>query len=245
MAVKLSSPAIRTTDTMKHHSRIQEVMNMIVLILSLILIVWISIDTFRLVDLLHNHNYMTFQFWVCVVFIIDFFVELWLSPNRWRFARRHILFLIFYIPYLNIIDVTGITLNHDALYFIRFLPLARGALAMSNVVGYLSNNAVTSLFFSYLVILVSVVYFCSLILFQREYGINPDVKDYWTALWWSCMDLTTVGCNINPMTPAGKIVSIILPICGMIVFPLFTVYLTDYVSRSRGNTSGSPDTPQS
>ena len=54
----------------------------IVLLLSLGLIVYISIDTFEGVNFLENSSYMRFQFWVCVVFIIDFFVELWMAPNK-------------------------------------------------------------------------------------------------------------------------------------------------------------------
>ena len=46
------------------------------------------------------------------------------------------------------------------------------------------------------------------------------------------MNMSTVGCNISPVTPAGKIVAVILPVSGMIIFPLFTVYLTDYVTRA-------------
>ena len=46
------------------------------------------------------------------------------------------------------------------------------------------------------------------------------------------MNMSTVGCNVNPITVAGKITAVILPVSGMIIFPLFTVYLTDFVSRS-------------
>lgn len=210
---------------------IQGTMNVIVLILSVMLIVWISIDTFERVNFLNNHSYMSFQFWVCVVFIIDFFVEMHYSDDKWRFFRHRLLFLLLSIPYLNIINQMDIHLSHDALYFVRFIPLARGALALSIVISYLSSNAVTSLFMSYLVIMILVAYFCSLIFYQREAGVNPQVNSYWTALWWSAMNLSTVGCDISPVTVSGKIVAVILPITGMVIFPLFTVYLTDYVTR--------------
>lgn len=207
-------------------------MNLIVLVLSILLIVWISIDTFKRVNFLENHNYMTFQFWVCVIFIIDFFVEMHYSDNKWRFFRRRIVFLLLSVPYLNIINQMDIHLSHDALYFIRFIPLARGALALSIVISYLSSNAITSLFMSYLSIMILVGYFCSLIFYQREVGINPEVNTYWTALWWSAMNMSTVGCNISPVTVSGKIVAVILPVSGMVIFPLFTVYLTDFVTRT-------------
>ena len=41
--------------------RIIEVMNLIVLVLSGLLIVFISVDTFEKVDFLENHSYMVFH----------------------------------------------------------------------------------------------------------------------------------------------------------------------------------------
>lgn len=206
--------------------------NFTVMALSAIMIVWISIDTFEKRDLLLDHNYMTFQFWVCIVFIIDFFVELFSSDDKRHTFKNRLFFLLLSIPYLNIVSILNIHLSPDALYFIRFIPLARGALAMAIVIGYLSSNAVSSLFIRYITIMILTAYFCSLIFFQREYGVNPQVTSYGDALWWALMNLVTVGCNISPVTAAGKIVAVILPITGMIMFPLFTVYLTDYVTRA-------------
>lgn len=213
-----------------HHApRILTIMNVLVLILSALLIVFISIDTFKRVDFLENHYYMVFQFWVCIFFMLDFFVELFYVKDKWRFTKHRFIFLILAVPYLNIINMTGMHLSGDVLYFVRFIPLARGALAMSIVIGYLSSNAVTSLFMSYLVILLMITYFCSLIFFDMEQPYNPQVQTYWSALWWSFMNMSTVGCNISPVTVPGKIVAVVLPIMGMVIFPLFTVYLTNYV----------------
>ncbi len=224
------------TTTLSRHSRprtfIEDSMNFIVLVLSVLLIVWISIDTFNRVNFLENKSYMTFQLWVCVIFILDFFIELHYSNDKWRYFRHRIVFLLLSIPYLNIINLMDIPMTADALYFVRFIPLARGALALSIVISYLSSNAVTSLFMSYLSIMILVGYFCSLIFYQREAGVNPQVDSYWTALWWSAMNMSTVGCNISPVTASGKIVAVVLPVSGMIIYPLFTVYLTDYVTRA-------------
>ena len=46
-------------------NRVMAAMNVIVMTLSVVLIAWISLDTFKRVDILTNHPYMTFQFWVC------------------------------------------------------------------------------------------------------------------------------------------------------------------------------------
>lgn len=205
--------------------------NFVVLLLSVILIVWISHDTFREINLLTSGTFMRFQLWVCIFFIADFFISLVYSDNRRRYFVSHLLFLFLSIPYLNIISWLGLDLSHNAMYLIRFVPLARGALAISIVFGYLSSNAVSSLLISYISIVVLVGYFGSLIFFQWEHTANPLVTTYWDALWWSCMNIVTVGCNIEPVTGVGKIVAVVLPVLGMVVFPLFTVYITNFVQQ--------------
>lgn len=208
-----------------------DIMYAVILILSALLIVFISIDTFKHIPFLENHTYMTFQFWVCIVFILDFFIGLALADDRWHYTRRRFLFLLLSIPYLNIVNYFGVHLSSDELYWVRFIPLARGALAMSIVVGYLSTNRVSSLFGSYITILVAAIYFGSLIFFAREHSVNTLVPDYWAALWWACMDATTIGCPIQPVTVTGKIIGCVLSCMGVMIFPLFTVYITTLVQR--------------
>lgn len=43
------------------------------------------------------------------------------------------------------------------------------------------------------------------------------------------MDVTTVGSNIYATTAVGKILSVVLAALGMMMFPIFTVYITDWV----------------
>lgn len=202
-----------------------------VLLLSLGLIVYISVDTFAGVDFLANEGYMRFQLWVCVVFLADFFVELWLSDDRPGYLRRRWLFLLLSVPYLNVLTLLDAGLTADDLYVVRFIPLARGGLAVAIIIGYLTSNRLSSLFLSYLSIVVMVIYFASLIFFNGEHAVNAMVPDYGSALWWACMDATTIGCNIYPSTVVGKVLGVVLASLGMLIFPLFTVYIADWVQR--------------
>lgn len=212
---------------------VSDVMHWVIIILSVLLIVYISVDTFQGVNFLKNRSYMTFQLWVCVVFIADFFIELAIAEDRWRYVRGHLLFLLLSVPYLNIIDSLGIPVSEADLFFVRFIPLARGVLAMAIVVGYISKNRITSLLASYVVIMLSVVYFSSLIFLYREQPVNPMVTDYGNALWWAFTTSTSVGCSINPMTVTGKILAVVVSCTGITMFPLFTVYLTSLITRYR------------
>lgn len=199
----------------------------LILVLSVLLIVFISIDTFRHTEFLQNRTYMHFQFWVCIVIIADFFIEWPLAADRRRYLRHRILFLLLSVPWLNILDILDLPLTENELYWVRFIPLARGVLAMSIVVGYVSRNRITSVFASYTSVMLAFLYLGSLIFLYREHPVNPQVPDFGAALWWACMDATTTGCEIQPVTMAGKVVGMVLAGMGMVMFPLFTVYITN------------------
>lgn len=55
--------------TSKLHKYLMDILRWIIIILSVLLIVFISVDTFKGINFLENHRYMTFQFWVCVIFM--------------------------------------------------------------------------------------------------------------------------------------------------------------------------------
>lgn len=227
MPKKILSPRIR--------KYILDSLHITIMVLSVLLIAYISYDTFRNIPFLQNAYYMRFQLFVCIVFILDFFIELFLAPDKWFYMKRRWLFLLLSIPYLNIINHYNIQLSADAIYFVRFIPLARGALALAIVLGYISHNKITSIFASYVSIMLLITYFAGLIFFEREHPVNSMVTSYWDAFWWGCMQVTTLGCDIYPVTVAGKILCVVLSLMGMIMFPLFTVYLTNIiVSRHNG-----------
>lgn len=220
----------------KLHSRLPAALHMVVLVLSLGLIVFISIDTFTGRAFLDNPVYMHFQFWVCMVFMADYCINVYLSPKPSRYALRYILFLLVSIPYLNIVEWCGLKIDPQLLYYIRYVPLIRAGVAVAIVISFVSKNRIVGLFATYTTIMVLVVYFSSLIFLQREGPVNPQINDYWTSLWWCCLECTTIGAPINPMTPTGKILAFVLSAMGMIMFPLFTVYLTSIVTKYFKNT---------
>ncbi len=219
------------------HTRklVLDILHTVILILSVALIAFISYDTFKNIEFLDNRVYMTFQFFVCVVFMADFFIELWLTPKgeRRRYLRGRWFFLLMSIPFLNIIDAYQIELAPDALYFARFLPLARGALALAIVLSYIASNRITGIFVSYLSIMILSVYFAGLIFYEREAPVNPGVTSYWDAFGWCCLEATTLGSSLNPMTLAGKLLAVGLSLMGVIMFPLFTVYLSSLILKGR------------
>lgn len=216
---------------------ISEWLRWIVFALSVALIIFISVDTFMNKPFLTNPVYMHFQLWVCIIFMMEFLAQVFLSDKPWRYFWRNIAFLLVSIPYLNIIAHYHVELGEQQLYFLRFIPLIRAAYAMALVVSYVSTSRIVGIFWSYISIVLLVTYFASLIFFEQEQPVNPDINSYWSSLWWCSLEATTIGAPINPVTVAGKILAALLSGMGIIIFPLFTVYLGDimtkYIKRRR------------
>ncbi len=213
------------------------VLHILVLMGAVGLIVLISYDCFRNISFLANETYMKIQFWICVFFIFDVIVEFFLSSERWRYFYTHLFSLLVSIPYLNIIHYFGINLSPEMQYLVRFIPMIRAAYVFTIVLGALSTDKVSSLFTAYIGLLIATVYFASMMFFIEEHYINTGVPTYWAALWWSFMNITTVGCNINAITATGKVLSVILSAEGLILFPVFTVYITNALTRKNTQSS--------
>lgn len=208
------------------------VLHVIILILSLFLVISISVDTFHNISFLNEPDYMKVQLWICIFFLFDFFLELFLSKNKKKYIKSHFLFFLISIPYLNIMQYHEFSFSNEIDYLIRFVPLIRGGYAMAIVVGWFSASKVSNLFRSYIALLVTTIYFASLIFYVQERDINSLVSNYWDALWWASMDVTTVGSNIIAVTGIGKILSVLLAAIGMMMFPIFTVYVTSLVEKN-------------
>ncbi|MEG1684337.1 MAG: potassium channel family protein [Bacteroides sp.] len=212
--------------------RICDIFHLIILFLSLFLIISISIDTFKNIAFNTQGSYLKMQFWICVFFLFDFVLEFFLSDEKWRYLSSHFLFLLVSIPYLNIIEYYHFTFSLEVTFFLRFIPLLRGGYALAIVVGWLTRNRASGLFVSYLTMLLATVYFSSLTFFLLEHKLNPMASTYSDALWWAFMNVTTVGSNIYAVTPTGKILSVVLAALGMMMFPIFTVYVTALVQKA-------------
>ena len=208
------------------------VLHIVILLLSLFLVVSISVDTFKGIPFYTQTVFMKVQFAVCVLFLLDFILEWFLAKHKGRYFATHFVFLLVAIPYQSIISWAGWTFSEEITYLLRFIPLVRGGYALAIVVGWLSGSKASGLFTSYITMLMATVYFASLIFFVLEHKVNPMVTDYWSALWWAFMDVTTVGSNIYAVTPTGKILSVVLAALGMMMFPIFTVYVTSLVQQA-------------
>lgn len=216
-------------------------LHLLVLAASVIMIAWITRETIDNVSFLSAPGYMRFQFWVCLLFLLDIAVEWFFAPHKLRYVLSNLFFILISIPWLNLIELLDLHLSPQVYYVMRFVPMIRAGYVLALISGALSANKALSMMAVYIIWVITSVYFGSLVFFVEEHYINPLVGSWWSALWWAALNITTVGCEISPMTATGKVLAIILSGEGLILFPVFTVYVTNAVIGSQKSNSTSSD----
>ncbi|MDE7092161.1 MAG: two pore domain potassium channel family protein, partial [Muribaculaceae bacterium] len=186
----------KPTAISKQGEYILATLHILVLIASCVMITWITRSTLRSMSFLVDSAYLNFQFWVCILFMVDIAVEWYYSPQRWHYILANSLFILISIPYLNIIHHFNLQLPGQVLYLIRFIPIIRAGYVLALVSGALTENKSLSIFWVYIIWVIASLYIGALLFFVEEHAINPQVDTIWPSLWWAALDMTTVGSNI-------------------------------------------------
>lgn len=183
-----------------------------------------------------SRTYLTIQLIVCILFLCDFFVRWAAAERKSCFFARNILFFLISIPYLNILDWSGAVLPRYWAMLIGLMPLMRAFLAMYVVVHWLVDNKIRKLFSAYIFTVIVFTYISALVFYDYEIFVNDKLHGFGNALWWAWMNVTTVGAEIFAVTAIGKVITILLPSLGMMMFPIFTTYiLQEYTHKKESD----------
>ena len=172
---------------------------------------------------------------VCLIFIIDFFALMLHDDHPWRFLARNFVVLMLSIPYHSLFAWMGYTADHSIEMTLSGIVMLRAVMALYITLRWLIARRTTRLLWAYIATVAVCTYFAALFFYEYEAPVNSAVHGFGDALWWACMNMTTVGAEIFPVTAIGKVICVILPIIGMAMFPVFTVYVTSlYTPSGRG-----------
>lgn len=212
-------------------------LHLLVLAAAALLVLEISWDTFNSMSFLTDPAFEKMQRRICYFFLFDIVVEWAMAEHKLRYLWSNLFFIIVSIPYYSLIRHFQWAVPDPVMFVLRFMPLMRAAYVIGMLVGAFSRNKMTTLFATYMSILVATLYFGSLMFFIEEQPVNSGVHTFWDALWWAVMDMTTCGSSISEMTPTGQVLGVVLAAEGLVLFPVFTVYITSALSRSEPQAS--------
>ena len=209
------------------------VLNCLSLAASVVLLISISIEVIDRQNQVLSPWYRSLQLAVCSIFFVTALFRLTISEYRERHWFRDLLFAAASVPYIDILNWGGVVSHHRTERLLAFAPVVISILATVVILEWLIDGRKRRLMAAYVLTVVMFTYISALLFYDCEVGINSSLKSFGDALWWAWMNVTTVGAEIFPVTAIGKIICVLLPVVGMMFFPIFTVYISDYYDRKR------------
>lgn len=211
---------------MRERNRYKKILEILLLIVSVLLIVGVTIEVVIGDRSQFSKLFLTLQFIVCIVFFVNFFIELAESKSPRRYVVRNLIFLLLSIPYLNLMVWFMPNLDRTTFILAGATPVIRSLLAISIILRWtIRGNTAKSLFFAYTLAVILFTHLSALLLYDIEFGANPDLHNFGDAIWWAWMGLSTAGAQLVPISWIGRVLGAILPMMGMMILPIFTGYI--------------------
>ena len=166
------------------------------------------------------------------IFSIEYLLRLWVAPERAAYAHPLWGRLRYLVTPLAILDLLAIlpafmpvTLDLRFLRAVRMMRMlriaktARYSRALKVIRGVLADRRDELLATASVLLLVVVL--ASSLMFEIEHDAQPTVYTSIPAtLWWAIATLTTMGIDIRPITPVGRLLAGCIAICGVGLFAI-------------------------
>ena len=157
---------------------------------------------------------------ICLVFLFDFFVHLWLAPSKKAFWKWGWVDLLSSIPAIE-------WLRWGRIF--RVIRIIRALRSFNEVREHLSLDRAKGTFGVVTLISILATIFATLAVLVFENTPDANIRTPGDALWWAFATITTIGYGDRfPVTLAGRIVAVVLVVCGLSVFGTFTAFIASF-----------------
>lgn len=200
------------------------ILSFIWLSLVIVELIWTTSGVFELIGTM-----------IWIIFILEFVLRFALAPRKIRFLRRN--------------PITIIALAAPAFRFLRVLRLLRlgRGLRLVRIIGT-ANRGLGALRKSfdrrglgYVLATTTVVILLGaggMLAFEPAREVDGGFTGYADALWWSAMVVSTMGSDFWPLTPEGRVLSLLLSMYGLAIFGYITASLATFFI---GQEAAAPD----
>ena len=168
---------------------------------------------------------------IWIIFIADFVLRLTLAPEKLAYIRRNWLTVIsLLVPALRVFRFARL---------VRFLRVGRATrgLRLFRILSSLNRGmralglAMGRRGFGYAAVLTIIVVFAGaagMYAFEKDNADGRGLQDYWAALWWTAMMITTVGSEYWPQTVEGRVLCLLLALYAFAVFGYVAATLSSF-----------------
>lgn len=206
--------------------------------MALLSLAWLGIVVWELVsgssDLLSTIGLV-----IWIVFIAEFLVRFALAPIKAAFLRSNWLTLIaLALPALRLFRALRVVRAARALRGIRLVRIVGTANRSMNALrvtlarrgfGYVTG----------LTVLVVLLGSAGMLNFESAREVQGGFDNYWDALWWTGMLITSIGSEYWPSTVEGRLLTLLLSLYGLAVLGYVTATLASFfVGRDAQDKDG-------
>jgi voltage-gated potassium channel len=165
---------------------------------------------------------------IWIIFIIDFLLRFTIAPRKLRYLKSNWLTAIaLLLPALRIFRFARVVRTISRLRGLRLVRILgsinRGMRALGKTMKRRG--------FGYVIALTLIVTFAGaagMLSFEKNLPDGKGLDDFWTALWWTAMIMTTMGSEYWPQTPEGRALCLLLAIYAFAVFGYVTGTIATY-----------------
>lgn len=170
-----------------------------------------------------------------VIFLADYIYRVISAPRRWAYMSSvtGIVDLLSAIPILFVWGDLRAFRTLKLLRILRLLQLLRLSKAMRRL--ELSFKSIKDDLLVYGALSTIFLVICSSVVFNFEHLAQPDkYRNQFDALWWGVCTLTTVGYgDMYPITPMGRIFTVVMLIIGVGLIAVPTGLMVSALSRHK------------
>lgn len=162
---------------------------------------------------------------VCVIFFIDFLINFIKAPNKWQYFYKW-----GWIDLLSSIPNIDILRAGRAARVLRIFRILRAIKASKIIAVFILERRKESAFMAAALISILLIILGSMSVLHFEKGMpSSNIQTADDAIWWAVVTMTTVGFGDKyPVTMEGRIVAIMLMVCGVGLFGMFSGFIASW-----------------
>jgi len=198
----------------RKHSNAYNIFILVLTVLSLLIMVWmllpVSEQTQKLLSFYDNM--------VCIIFLIDFFLNLRAAPKKadYFIKERGWLDLLGSIPSFGITQYGGLLRLARLSRFARITRLLRGKNKEALVKDVVENRGQYTAFITILLTILVLTVASVLVLQYESKSPDANIHTGWDSFWYSVVTITTVGYGDRyPVTVGGRITAMFIMFMGV------------------------------
>ncbi len=169
-----------------------------------------------------------------IIFIVDYLARLYTADYKMGFKSYKAYLAYIFTPlsvldFLSILPVICLIMPVSTFFgllrlfrFFRIFKLIRYSKTMVIIANVIRK--VKSQLFAVLILIIVYIFVSAMLVFQLE----PDLfRTFFDALYWATISITTIGYgDISPVTPIGRMITMVSALVGMAVIALPTGIIT-------------------